>query len=373
MSTPKMTPEQAALKATGLATSPEGRSSLFNPLKEALDARRNGTFERDIHGKKFAQAARAFSALVSAPHLLAQAMKKSSTAGEVAAQFFTPSTAMPDFVTRSFDTFREYVNVDDRAMLSFKTRNFDAEREFLEVADVEGGLFLEEIAEGEKVKYGTFNGVRTRFDAVDYGTGVEIPWRMIETRAWSALVDLGQEFGWSVMQLKQRILYALLVDAGNLNVANAVAWPGSGTTLERTIQVINEAATNIADSMKAKTYVDAATAPLNLYVPGGDVVQAQFRSALNHVTNYNSTITDTITSRQINLLPTYNLIAGDGTEQVNKAFMVLPGHKIQYGERVSPTMYTEDDIDSFTTKNTMRMSFAAFVGDIEQVVSIDLA
>jgi hypothetical protein len=312
-------------------------------------------------------------AFVNAPMTL-QNQIRTGTLTNSAIQAFTTSSDLPEVITRSFDVFSRITNYDLRWMEAFKERIFDETRNYFEIVDVTNSFAFDELPEGGQVVIRRFTGSRVQVPAVTYADGIGWTEQMVEDREWSTMISLAEQFQDAFWNKKSKVHYALLVDSSVGNTNNTT-WQGSGTTpaeiLKRDTDTIQLASFRLGNSCKDLGFGDTATTPFLIY--GTPQFEGRIMAALQQRTA--SGIAPSILgSRNFKWMPTYNLRSSNGNllpESI--CLMVLPGNKIQRGDKLQPKSYMESDARSFSQIQTVRARYGAAVAEPLQVLQFNLS
>lgn len=291
-------------------------------------------------------------------------------------QAFALSSDFPLMYTSVFDVFNQIVNYDDRWMQSYKLRSFDPGRNFFEIVDVTNAFTFDKILPGEKVSIKTLSGARTAVTAVTFAEGFGWAWELIEDRAFSTMVEIAEQFrdAWFLREAKYH--YGLLMDAAtSANAASAgtaIAWDTTGSnTLEKDIRTLGTVANTIGNAVKdLGVNPDPAMSPMLVYCNPTYAARLQAAARQMEV----NAATSAVVNRNFTILPTYKLAKTDGTAiSANRAIMIMPGGKIQRGVKLEPTSYSADDVQTFSSIQTMRSRIAAVVGEPLQTAEFALA
>lgn len=290
---------------------------------------------------------------------------------EGAIQAFTTVADIPKAITDTFTSFRSLSSYDLRADQAFKNVVMEQFQDYIEIVDVDGGLAISKVVEGEAVQLGKSSGSILTIPSVEYGGGLQWSWKLLEKRKFQRMIQLAEEFRDRMVIKRQQVKYQVLCEAGAANARGTIAFDTTGSTtyIEKLIRTINTTADALSADMKDKADVDAATAPFLIFCHASDSIVQALNAALKYSTIMGGTSASgvAITARQITLLPTYMLKYADGTAVASDtSLMVMPGRKIQYADDVLPTTYTDQDITTFSTIQTVRFSNCTGVGDVKQ-------
>lgn len=284
---------------------------------------------------------------------------------------YNSDSALPDLVTRNFQSFRSFDNYDLRCFEAFRQMQFEPNRTKLEVPKVDGRVNFEQRWPSKRVELSEFSGAFQEFDAIEYGGGMQWSKSLLRNKQFNTLIELSSIFRDSAVAFQSEVVYqtlggAAITNATTANIAGANA-------IESAIKTINKAAEDLAQDLKNEVGVDPAMAEFILYGSANDTRSAIIRAALAHVTNYNSAINEVITNRPIRFLPTYNLREADGTPYAAKyGVLCLAGRESVYGDKLMPTAYQGTDIYSFSDAQTVEMSFAVGLGNIKQARRVEI-
>lgn len=281
-----------------------------------------------------------------------------------AIQAFTTTADLPEMYTKTFDVFSRIANYDLRWQEAFKERTFDEFRNYFEIVDITNYFAFDPLPEGSSVAIRRFTGAKATVNAVTYADGIGWTEQMAEDREYSTMIQMAEQFQDAFWNKKSKVHYALLVDASS---PNFTAWQTttSGTTpaeiLKRDVDTINKAAFTLTNNVKSLGFGDVATAPLLIY--GTPEYEGRIAAALQQ--RIASAIAPSILgSRPIKFMPTYNLISSNGNALASSiCIMVLPGNKIQRGDKLLPKSYMQDDVLTFSKIQTVRARFGAAVAE----------
>lgn len=289
-------------------------------------------------------------------------------------QAYTSTSDIPDMVTQSFDVFAQLASYDDRYNNAFKVRTFDDARDYFEITDVVNYFTFDELPEGAQVPIRRFTGTKAAIYAKTYADGIGWTQQMLEDRRFSEMVDIAEQMRQAFYLKKARLHYSLLVDAATSG--GTIAWQGSGTTpadqFNRDVLTINTAVNTIKKACKDLGFGDVSAQTILFY--GSPFMEGRFQAATSarNVSNIVPTILPG--SMNVQFLPTYELRTSLGVSLPDTTMVaVLPGNKIQRGDKVLPTTYMDEDIISFSNIQTVRARFGAGVGENNQLRLVQFA
>ncbi|MCK6381883.1 MAG: hypothetical protein L6Q54_11650 [Leptospiraceae bacterium] len=318
------------------------------------------------------KAKNSIQAFFSAPLELASEIKNGSLVKN-AMQFFTTKSDIPEFITQSFDVFAKIANYDNRYEQAFKLRQFDDGRGEFTIVDVSNYFTFDKLPEGAQVAIRRLTGTYATVKANTYADGLGWTYEMLEDRRFSEMVDIAEQFRDAFFASKAKNHYTLLADSAVANTT--ITWQGSGTSpaeiLKRDVDTIQKAQNKIGSDCKDFGFGDTAMNPIIIY--GSPALEGRILAALQQ--RVASGIAPSILGgRPIQFMPTYKLQYSSGAAWVDSDFvMVMAGYKNQRGDKLLPTSYTDDDISSFSTIQTVRARYGAACAENKQNLIFQLA
>jgi hypothetical protein len=289
-------------------------------------------------------------------------------------QAYTTTSDIPDMVTQSFDVFAQLASFDDRYNQAFKIRSFDSERDYFEIVDVVNYFTFDELPEGAQVPIRRFTGSKAAIYAKTYADSVGWTQQMLEDRRFSEMVAIAEQMRLAFYTKKARLHYALLVDGAA--TGGTVTWQGSGTTpadvFNRDVTTISKAVNDIKKATKDLGFGDVASQTIYFY--GSPYLEGRFQAATSARNANNITPTILPGSMNVVFMPTYELKSSAGTALPDTTLVaVLPGHKIQRGDKVLPQSFFDEDIITFSNIQSVRARFGAGVGETAQLRQVQFA
>lgn len=335
-------------------------------LSRIVDAILKGSKEDKMAAKNSIQA------FFNAPAELGGLTKKDNIMASL--QAYTTKSDIPDMVTQSFDVFAQIASYDDRYASAYKQRTFDQARDYFEIVDVVNYFTFDELPEGAQVPIKRFTGTKAQIKAKTYADGIGWTWEMLQDRRFSEMIDIAEQMRLAFFMKKARLHYQLLVDGAT--AGGSIAWQGSGTTpadqFNRDVLTISTAVNDIKKSVKDLGFGDVAGQTIFFY--GSPYMEGRFQAATS-ARNANQIIPTILPSNMnVQFFPTYELRTGSGTAVPDTRMVaLLPGHKIQKGDKELPTTYMDEDIISFSNIQTVRARFGAGVGETKQLRLVNFA
>ena len=311
-------------------------------------------------------------AFFNAPLELGGASKTNNVMASL--QAYTVKSDIPEMITQSFDVFAQLASYDDRYNNAFKIRTFDDARNFFEIVDVNNYFAFDELPEGAQVVIRKFTGTSAQVKAKTYADGIGRTMDMLEDRRFSEMIDIAEQMRRGFFTKKARLHYQLLVDAAT--TGGTVAWQGSGTTpadiFNRDVLTISKAVNDIKKACKDLGFGDVAAQPIYFY--GSPYMEGRFQAATS-ARNANQIIPTILpTNMNVQFFPTYELKTGAGAAVPDTTLVaLLPGNKIQRGDKLLPTSYMDEDVISFSNIQTVRARFGAGVGETKQLRLVQFA
>jgi len=294
---------------------------------------------------------------------------------KVAIQAFTGSSELPQLTSDVFNVTQAAPNFDTYWQAAFKGVPLRKGQLTWEIADVAAGLSFEMVPEGGKAKIYSISGSSATVGINKYGAGVGITWEMIEGRKLYQFVDLMLTVRAQLNVLWANTHYALIAAAG---AASVVDYPGLVTdpVLDRDIGALNNAYLEVGTVCKDKGYGDTANMPMIC------IAQPALKGRIMHAIN--ATQVEVSTGRavgatgvpsggQVLNYPIIPYFTFNANIVAAKAYMILPGNKIQNSVYLRELGLQEQDISTLSQIRTYWTAFGAAIGDADQIARVDMA
>lgn len=293
---------------------------------------------------------------------------------KLAIQAFTGSSELPQLTNDVFSVTQASPNFDTYWQTAFKGIQLRKGQLSWDIANVANGLTFELVPEGGKAKIYSISGSVTSANIAKYGAGVGVTWEMIEGRKLYQFVDMMETVRAQLNILWANTHYALLATACALSV---VDYPGINTdpVLDRDIGAINNGYLEVATSCKDKGYGDTANAQMVLIAPPalkGRIMHA-IRATQAEIAGGRAVGAAGAIGSQLVEYPVTPFFSFNSNLTANKAFIILPGQKIQNAVYLRELGLQEQDISTLSQIRTYWTAFGAVVGDSDQCARIDFA
>lgn len=233
---------------------------------------------------------------------------------------------------------------------------------FFEIATLTGIANWALTPEGSAANVDKFSGSLVQVPMITVSAGLGWTLQMIQDRRLAVMFDRAREFRSRYWRDKANRHYALLKAVG---LAVATPWDTTGaSTLEKDIITLNNAHYNLTFPLiDAGLGDDLANAEVILYA--SPLYRGRINRALRQDSQYLATSQIEVPIRPFY---TFNTNIPSGA----KALMVLPGRKLQAGEKMAPTTYAKTDIFTLSYVETVFARYGAGSG-ANQATQIALA
>jgi len=286
------------------------------------------------------------------------------------AKFTTVSSDLPQMNTNGFDVIYAQQQYDLDWMLSFKEVPVDPGKNFFEIATIENGLSVQLVPEGGKLALGTMTGSKVVVYVNKYGQGIQWTDEMIRFRQLGMMMEISESQVEAHWADKADRHYTALYAAGSSNATTAYQTETGNTQVDNDIATLNQAYADALVQNKDKFRGLSANETMILYLPvaAKGRIERATKKLINDV--------QTSATRAVwNIRPVYTLnenidtLSGDSFT----GLLVLPGRKIQTGQVLAPTIYSEQDILSLSYIQTAWQYYGSAVAEITQtrLVSFD--
>jgi len=288
-------------------------------------------------------------------------------------QAFSGSSDLPTLTKDVFNVTNTINVYDSLWQNAFKGVPLKKGQLSWEIATVSTGFSFKLIPEGGKVEFYGVSGSKVTVGIEKYGMGIGITWETIEGKKLYQFVDSMNATRNALNGLWADTHYGLLV-AG---AVTAVAWQGAvgDPILDRDIATLNKGYETIGSATKDKGYGDVANAPMLIYAPPG--LKGRINNALRSTSQdiargRRASVAGSVGNRivEFNIVPYYSW----NSELVtNKAYMALPGNKIQNSLYLQELGLSEKDISTLSELKTYWTAFGAIVGDTDQLATLSFS
>lgn len=274
------------------------------------------------------------------------------------------SSDLPQMNTNSFDVIYAQQQYDLDWMLSFKSVPVDPGKDFFEIATIENGLSVKLVPEGSKLSLEKLTGSKVIVSVNKYGQGVQWTDEMIRFRQLGVMSDIGEsqiEAHWAD---KANRHYSALRAAAVANATTQYVSTTGNSQVDNDIDTLGQAYSDAVIQNKDSFRGLTANVQLLFYLPIEAKVRINraMKKLINDVSGSDTRIPWAIT-------PIYTLndsIATTATGDSFNGVLVLPQRKIQTGQVLAPTVYSEQDILSLSYIQTAWEYYGSGVADIRQ-------
>jgi hypothetical protein len=284
--------------------------------------------------------------------------------GDLKIQAFTTSSDLAVTAKDVFNVTTEVANYDLLWQNAFRSINLRKGELSWEIHTAADGITFKEIPEGGKIEYLGMNSSKTTVSVKKYGAGLGVTWETIEGRKVYLFIEQMETARSAYYNLLGTIHYGLLATAG---ATNTISYQGASgdSVLDRDIQTINYAYTQISSDNKDSGYGDTVNAGYLLFA--SPTLRARINRALRATSAEVSNLGGRGQVIDANVTPYYTWSSSITS---NKALMVLPGKKIQNAEYLGLTSFEKTDQDSMNKFKAYWTAFGAAIGDNDQVYEV---
>jgi hypothetical protein len=270
------------------------------------------------------------------------------------------SSDLPEMTTNSFDVIYAQQQYDTDWMLAFKSVPVDPGKNFFEIATIDNGLSVKLVPEGAKLSLEKLTGSKVIVSVNKYGQGIQWTDEMIRFRQLGLMAEIGEsqiEAHWADKADRH---YAALRAAAVSNASTAYQSTTGNAVVDNDIDTLGQAYSDLVVDNKDAFRGITANVNVLLYLPieAKTRINRAMRKLINDVQGSDLRVPWTVT-------PVYTLNESIATTATGDSFtgvMVLPQRKIQTGQVLAPTIYSEQDILSLSYIQTAWEYFGSGIG-----------
>lgn len=274
------------------------------------------------------------------------------------------SSDLPDMNTQNFDVIYAQQQYDLEWMRSFKTVPVDQGKDYFEIATIDNALTVQLVPEGQALALQKLTGSKVIVSINKYGQGVQWTDEMIRFRKLGVMAEIGEsqiEAHWADKADRH---YAALRAAAVANATTAYQTTTGNAQVDNDIETLGQAYSDLVVQNKDLFRGLTANVEVLLYLPieAKTRINRAMKKLINDVSGSDLRLPWTVT-------PIYTLndsIATSATGADFSGVMVLPQRKIQTGQLLAPTIYSEQDILTLSYIQTAWEYYGSGIAEIKQ-------